>query len=769
MPVASATEDLQLHLTPHEMHREELHKIFVLNGATTNLQTALLHFIDRTPCESLKKFPLDYRTLRKNTISYVRYVLPPGEMIYFGIANVLTHPKTDLFDHSANALQLCVNIDGVPLSKDVHGKGFWPILGAVENYPVFLIGFYFGVKKPFCPNAFLRLFVLELMDLEENGLRVRVSSANATSATTGTTLDASGVRVYRFSLHNLVLDAPALSFVTCIAGHAAKAPCPKCMVVGESVTLTSCGLNKLGKEKSGVRFTEVYEESANRTHKQFLVCLKWGICNGATTEPGSTDCCADYTDVRLHCGDDVSQPDEVFKHIINMNREENEDSDEDSDEELMRNKYFMDQLKLHHLQKYRIERKLPNPRHVSILLGLKKFDIVKKVVIDYMHGALGVVERLLSIWVSTVPFKLSVSEETLVSELLHQLRHYFPVEFQRKPDILAHCSSWKATQRRDFVLYTGPVVLRNVLPDEMYENFCVLSAALRILTCRVDDGPERPNILATRGALAHRFLQYFITRANEIYGPEFAVIKVHELLHLKEDYLQFGPLDDFSAFRFESFLQRLKKMVHAHKNPAAEVINNYSCLLQHGAFGGGGNRGVDALDEYYEEPQLSMEYSAADVLSQKFSECIEDHSEPIGRFYKCLRTRSFCIRADNECDSYCVLQDDTYVKVRHIMYDEQTGRIVLCGNVFQIVDSLYKFWAPSTPSTPLCENDGTLNQYNSHFVGAKIGVFTSQVMHRFDYCYISQKVLAFPLKKTQDDKPISPVPGDCYALLRFLH
>ena len=59
----------------------------------------------------------------------------------------------------------------------------------------------------------------------------------------------------------------------------------------------------------------------------------------------------------------------------------------------------------------------------------------------------------------------------LVRQWSFSLSSHIPREFARKPCSLSDVIRWKATELRQFLLYIGPVVLRGVLPEPLYENF----------------------------------------------------------------------------------------------------------------------------------------------------------------------------------------------------------------------------------------------------------------------------------------------------------
>lgn len=198
---------------------------------------------------------------------------------------------------------------------------------------------------------------------------------------------------------------------------------------------------------------------------------------------------------------------------------------------------------------------------------------VTSFVLDYMHMvSLGVVRRMLT-YLTRGPniCRLSVRQKDSISQQLIALRGKLPSEFARQPRGLQDLDRWKATELRQFLLYTGPVVLRNVLSPERYKHFLSLSVAMSIML----ESDER-----TRKAYlqyAQELIKQFVRCSADLYGKTFPVYNVHGLLHLHEDVSHFNcSLNDISCFPFENYLQQLKKHVRSGRSPLEQVTRRLS-------------------------------------------------------------------------------------------------------------------------------------------------------------------------------------------------
>lgn len=213
--------------------------------------------------------------------------------------------------------------------------------------------------------------------------------------------------------------------------------------------------------------------------------------------------------------------------------------------------------------------KLQEEHHLgtSLIEQIPGIDMVNSFPLDYMHlVCLGVVKKLIvTLWVNGKPStKLSFHQISSISRALIDQVQNIPKEFNRKPRSLNECKRWKATEFRQFLFYTGPLVLKGVLSHERYLNFLTLHIALTILAS---------NKLLKHLNYAGQLLEYFVECFITLYGEEFVSHNIHNLLHVKDDVKLFGPLDQYSAFPFENFMQKIKRDLRKNNNPLQQIIN----------------------------------------------------------------------------------------------------------------------------------------------------------------------------------------------------
>uniref|UniRef100_A0A1Y1LR20 Transposase domain-containing protein n=1 Tax=Photinus pyralis TaxID=7054 RepID=A0A1Y1LR20_PHOPY len=497
--------------------------------------------------------PCDSRTLlhTPRVIKNQLRIVDPGHYYHFGLLNCITKllsicKPTLLCNYST--IEVCINIDGLPISKS-SGSQFYPILCSLvfNRNVVNIVGIYHGYEKPKDANIFLKDFVDEAVILTNDGFQFNN-------------------QMYTFKINCFICDAPAKSFVTYIKGHSGYNSCTKCYIHGSHVNNRVC-------------FPEI-KDLRLRTHDDFI-------------------------------------------------------SKQDED---------------HHMG-------------TSILQTIPKLNMVRDFPLDYMHLILlGVVKKLLLFWcVGKPPNKLSSRQINLISDNLISFQHCIPCEFVRKPRSLNEVKRWKATEFRQFLLYTGPVVLKNILSHDLYLNFLSLHVACTILSKADHINHFRP--------YAKSNLKYFVESFKILYGAEFMSHNIHNLLHITDDTQIFGILDQFSAFPFENFLHTIKRYIRSSHRPLEQII----CRLREIDFC---SNSID-LDSSKDDIVLLSEHQKGPTLS------INKAEEKQFRKFIFKSFTLTCLKGNN----YCSLLDNDIVCIRNFVQNDHG--IFIIGHKFSNVADLY--------------------------------------------------------------------------------
>ncbi len=134
-------------------------------------------------------------------------------------------------------------------------------------------------------------------------------------------------------------------------------------------------------------------------------------------------------------------------------------------------------------------------------------DMITTFPLDYMHlVCLGVVKLLIDYLRSAHKFStgrvLKLSKEQIKNFNIRMIsfRRNFPSEFQRKGRVIE--DNWKATEYRSFLLYSCPIILKDLVDPDVYQLFIYLHVSVRILV--------RPNLTEEEISFAEKCLCYFV-------------------------------------------------------------------------------------------------------------------------------------------------------------------------------------------------------------------------------------------------------------------
>ncbi len=202
-----------------------------------------------------------------------------------------------------------------------------------------------------------------------------------------------------------------------------------------------------------------------------------------------------------------------------------------------------------------------NSRHISSRSVFSDLNLVlvTQVPLDYLHlVCLGVARKLVRQWVKgKIPHKIRATDVQRISQRFISFRKHFPSCFQRKPRSLDEVMHFKGTEYRTILLYTGVPAFYKILDPQKYSHFLHFHTAIYILLS------DRANEVYWN-SLAKDLLRKFVIETEQIYGKEFITYNMHGLLHIHDDALTFGCLDNASTFHFESYMQKIKRVIRGN-------------------------------------------------------------------------------------------------------------------------------------------------------------------------------------------------------------
>lgn len=300
----------------------------------------------------------------------------------------------------------------------------------------------------------------------------------------------------------------------------------------------------------------------------------------------------------------------------------------------------------------------------TILSEIKNINLITDIPLDYMHLiALGVVKKIVcGIWCNgRPPHKLSSRQIENISAKLVEMSGYIPSEFSRQPRTLKESKRWKATEYRQFLIYTGPVVLKDIIEKQKYQNFLMLSVSIHLLLSLTDS--NNVDVIDYAEAL----LRKFVETVQRLYGKQIMSHNFHNLLHLADDCRKFGSLENFSNFSSENFLQSLLKQVRKHDKPLQQIIRrNYELNTNKIQFTPQ-NRNKEIPFQFC----LEREYVGGVLID-----------DTTGPEFKKICFEKFALSLSLK-DSCCILKDKSIIEIKNIVYCPRLHQNVVIGSEYQ--------------------------------------------------------------------------------------
>ncbi len=173
--------------------------------------------------------------------------------------------------------------------------------------------------------------------------------------------------------------------------------------------------------------------------------------------------------------------------------------------------------------------------------------IPDQILFDKMHTtARGAQEDLNDLWLnpnySHKPWY--IGSPFLRSEIDKRLSSVkYPLEFHRTTKSIKEYNTLKCSELENIEFYIGAFFAGNILPKEYFDHYLTYVIGLRLLTKEKIDQEDIQ--------CASTLLNYFVMRFEKLYGLEHMTFKIHTLVHMAAQVVDFGPLHKHSAFHFE--------------------------------------------------------------------------------------------------------------------------------------------------------------------------------------------------------------------------
>ncbi|CAF0990447.1 unnamed protein product [Brachionus calyciflorus] len=208
----------------------------------------------------------------------------------------------------------------------------------------------------------------------------------------------------------------------------------------------------------------------------------------------------------------------------------------------------------------------------TLFSKLKYYEPLGSTNIDYMHSILyGVILRLLEMWFSPKYSKESFSISGFQKEINNKIVSIRPPKFvAHAPRIIEKYHLWRAHELQNFILYYALFILNGYLEVCYYENLIVLVLIFENLLCKNIEVNSLPKIKI--------LIHIFLNQCSCLYPPEIMVSGFHELLHLVQCTLDFGPMNSFSCFQFEELNRKIKQMVNGRFLIGEEFVKIFTVM-----------------------------------------------------------------------------------------------------------------------------------------------------------------------------------------------
>jgi len=300
---------------------------------------------------------------------------------------------------------------------------------------------------------------------------------------------------------------------------------------------------------------------------------------------------------------------------------------------------------------------------IPLINKIPNFKPISHIPLEYMHlVCIGVMKKVMGLWLSgklaSNVVHLSSNKITMLTKNLLGIKSFITKDFARRPQGVEFLKRWKATELRQLLLYTAPVVLYDVLHPQVYSHILTLHVALRIISSK--------HLLDVYADYAHELLEHFVDTFKVLYGKQYISHNIHGLLHMVNDVKLLGPVDSYSAFQFENCLRILKMQLRKSERPIQQIHRRYS-------------------EKSIVKPSTLKEQ---ELFSENHVDGPISNTSDINRQFKKAKINN-CIISIKSPDNVCII-NNTIVEVHNYVFDNYLKTMVILGKPYLNKMNLYE-------------------------------------------------------------------------------
>lgn len=167
-------------------------------------------------------------------------------------------------------------------------------------------------------------------------------------------------------------------------------------------------------------------------------------------------------------------------------------------------------------------------------------------------------------------------------------------------------------------------------------------------------------------------MEHFILSFALLYGAHNISANVHQAVHLISFVKKFGPIQHFSAYIYENYMQTFKKMMRKPNQSLQQIIRRCAEKEKNISI----TRLVPIVTEFC--PHVESAHTNGPLII--------GYTDPQ---YKVVTSSTMKLRVGSRADSCCSLNDGTIVVLQNIAYCPRRQILVIIGNAFLKKENLF--------------------------------------------------------------------------------